>query len=193
MWLLAKLKEQDKYNVKYYNGVLLVVYDDLKALLSVYGISKEFTDAELEALIKQAKALAGVDFLADTVFEESDVGFKGKTYITERYPVNVDSLKILLENKEVIPDSITTNGVIRFKNVLTGKLLVKYSLIVTKAYEEQYIYPIVIALIRGIEGKNISSVKEGDITLNYNSSQSLQLDNLIERAKNQYNARVRMI
>jgi hypothetical protein len=83
-------------------------------------------------------------------------------------------------------------GVVYFPEKQCGRLLVQYTVGLGTEDMEKYILPITVHLIMEKEGKNISSISEGDISISYDTNNTLnaQVTTLIQELKNKYSGRV---
>lgn len=173
--------------------------EQLRALLEVYGIDDtQYTDAQLELMIQQAKNAVSADVANETTHEDYHRHFAGTVYMTDYYPVDVESLEITVDGEVVVPRRITHDGLVYFDNLMQGELVCTYSQAFDEGDVESTIIPLAMYMIRDKEGGNQSSIKEGDITVSFDtdspSSTNAQISHLVSSLRAKYNkARVRLI
>jgi len=173
------------------------MYDNLRELLKVHGVTKEYTDNQLDMFILEAKLLIDAPFINNNQYEEYIPDFNDDIYCTNEYPLITDSVELSVDNQVVTPEHITADGLIYLDHVYQGTLRCNY---VTGLNEDEIntdLLPVVACLIEEKEGMNIASVSEGDINISYNTSNgytSNTLDTLIQQIRDKYSgARVRLI
>lgn len=171
----------------------------LRTLIETNKITTTYTDEQLEAIIQEALLLVNAPYTTDTTYNDYIHEYDASTYITQYYPLK--SIKVLqcTLNEENINDYIvhaTRDGIIYFDRHLRGRLEVTYTVGLDDEDINNYILPIALYLVKDLEGKNINSIQEGDVTVQYNnlsSSTSAGIDALVANLRNRYGARVRLI
>jgi hypothetical protein len=166
---------------------------DLRELLQVYGIDdSQYTDTQLQLLLKQARTYIGdVTPTSHTDYVER---FNGKRYMTQYYPVGVDSVTILVDEESITPKYITEEGIIYFDNMVTGELRCTYTQQLSEEEISDAILPLTVYMIKDNIGGNMSSITEGDVSVSFDNnstvSTSNQINRLIESLRNKYKSRV---
>jgi hypothetical protein len=170
----------------------------LRELLQLYGIDDTtYSDEQLELIIRQARAYIGEEFVEPTTHEDYVEHFRGKTYMTSYYPVDVDSVTVICEEEVVIPNKITSSGLVYFTHHIQGRLTVSYTQELTSTDIRDTILPIAVYMIRDIRGENLSSITEGDVSVSYDNTNTMStsgmIQNLVTQLRNKYKARVRLL
>lgn len=172
--------------------------EELRKLLRLYKIDDtQFTDEDLELLISQAKTLIGKEFIEDANREDYVEHLSSKRYMTDYYPILVDSVQVFVDDEEVIPRRITENGILYFEKNVNGEFLCTYTQGFERSSIDEAIKSIVMYMIQEQDNQNISSISEGDVSVSYNTddlmSSSTKLNELIESIRNKFRARVRLL
>lgn len=193
----------------------------LKTLLKFDGVEFDFTDEELEILVKSK--LTELESLIGVKIRPSDktkiMGkFKGKLLELNYYPV-LNVVDVYVNDKCLPPCEYNVNynlGIIYFRKYISGNVRVNYTI----GFDEFDFEYTVLPLLKDMVGYNIrygkinmmyggingiaSSLKEGDVSVNF-SSNNLNgvgvygydggINNRIEDLKKKYgySARVRML
>lgn len=175
--------------------VNLTVYDNIKQMLINHGITKEYTQAELDNYILEAKVLVDTPFMNDNVMEDYIKEWAGDVYCTKEYPLRNNTIELTINNTVITPVHVTYDGIIYLDKTYHGDLKCRYTVGLNNDDINSYVVPIVVCLIENIEGSNIASVNEGDVSISYDNSTSTTrtLDNLVNNLRNKYGARVRLI
>lgn len=167
--------------------------ETLRNLLEAHGLPhtpEEISDNALESLILEAKLLVNEPYMFDNVTEDYEPDFDGETYMTEDYPIHPESVSLSIDDAAIAPERITKEGIIYLDNIYHGKLSCTYTVGLDGADVENYLLPIVVYMVKDKEGKNVSSIQEGDINISYDTTSNAQISMLIERLTNKYNGRV---
>lgn len=169
------------------------IYDDLRSLIALNNITKEYSDEELDLFISEAKLLINAEVMEDTVYTDFKPNFKGRTYVTNNYPLKTtENISITIDDKEITPTHINKNGIIYFDGEKRGELKCEYVVGLNEEAVEKYSIPIILYLIKETNGGNITSVGEGDVHINYSTITDENIVNLIDELKNRYSARIRL-
>lgn len=163
----------------------------IKDILQTHG-DKEYTTKEVENYITEAILLIDSPLTTDTTFEEYHRCYSGETYVTAHYPLKSIET-ITFNDEEITPDRVDEDGIIYFDKCRRGKFLVRYIVGITEEDTKKYLIPLVVALIENKEGKNISSITEGDVSVSYNNAtgvSALTVDSLLASLKEKYCSRV---
>lgn len=172
---------------------------DLRALLEVYGIDDtEYTDTQLEIILNQAKTYIGKEFVEGSTHEDYLRIYEGSVYMTNYYPIDVETVEIIVEGVEVTPRKITHEGIIYFEDVLHGELSCSYTQELSDEDIESTVLPLAMYLIRDQNGGGtMSSIHEGDLQISYDTTTSLstnaQIHHLVQSLRDKYKARVRLL
>lgn len=167
--------------------------ETLRNLLEAHGLphtTDEISDTTLESLILEAKLLVNEPYMFDNITEDYEPDFSGETYMTEDYPVHPETVSLCIDDEAVAPERVTKDGIIYLDHVHHGKLECTYTVGLDDADVENYLLPIVVYLVKDREGKNVSSIQEGDINISYDTTSNAQISMLIERLTNKYSGRV---
>ena len=179
----------------------------LKEYLKSYGLIISISDTELESLynleIKILEGESGVS-LSEKTHKITDIDnkkFNQVNYLLPDYPVKqLISIKIdnqSLGSEDYLLDS--GNGIIHWRRVLSGNVLeIIYTSILDESLMklcESIIYDRILYNL-GDKSDMISSIKEGDLSLTYNNtnSTSLRLKSNYDLLINQLNnGRIRLV
>jgi hypothetical protein len=166
--------------------------DQLRNMLLAHDITTDYSEDTLSSFIDEAKLLVGEDFVVSRPVEEFFPQFHDDSVLLSDYPVVVDSVEVTCDDVTVTPTHVTVEGVVYFPEKQCGRLLVQYTVGLGTEDMEKYILPITVHLIMEKEGKNISSISEGDISVSYDTNNTLnaQVTTLIQELKNKYSGRV---
>jgi len=170
----------------------------LRQFLQVYNIDDtEYTDEQLSLLISQAGTLIGDEYTQGATHEDYTRKWEGTTYMTDFYPIDVDSVCVVVDDEEVQPHKITEEGLIYFENHIQGEFVCTYTQAINTATLDKAIMGLVMYMIRDMNDRNLKSINEGDISITYNTDSDMsthsQISNLIQNIRNKYKARVRLI
>lgn len=168
--------------------------DDLRSMLIAHGIDPtSYDDGMLESLIFEAKLLVDEPFMFDEVNEDYEPDFCDDVYMTSNYPVVVDdNFSLTVEGHIVVPDRVSSEGLIYLDKKYHGKLQCTYTVGLSDTDIQQYLLPMVVNMIQEKEGLHLSSITEGDVSIGYDNSTGYgaRVGQLIEGLKNKYNGRV---
>lgn len=170
----------------------------LRQFLQVYNIDDtEYTDDQLQLMISQASSIIGDEFVSENNREDYVRNFEGTEYMTDFYPVLVDSVVVTVNTEEVTPHKITEEGIIYFTNHVQGEFSCSYVQAISSDEIEQTMFSVVMYMIREQNAGNIRSINEGDVSVTYDTDNTMsmgnQINNLIEQLRGKYKARVRLI
>lgn len=161
--------------------------DEIRAYLKLHNISGEYTDEELDSLINMMinhiQAETGRE-LTPTTHNDSELHFNTSRgeYNLKHYPV-VEIESIFIDNSPVLPFDYILNsesGIIKFLKPLPPVcecLYVEYTSCESDEWITRYIAPLLgdmlVYNLTADSLKNATSVKEGDVSVNYDSGNSL--------------------
>ena len=170
----------------------------LRQYLQLQGIDDTtYTDEQLSLMISQATAFIGDEYVTPQEKEDYVRHFEGMTYMTDFYPVNVESVVVTVDDEEVTPHKITEEGLVYFENQVQGELLCTYLQAVDESIVEQAVNGVIMYSIRDSTGGNMKSINEGDISITYDTdngmSTSSQISHLVDSLRQKFKARVRLI
>lgn len=174
------------------------IVDELRALLELYNIDdSQYTDEQLEMMISQARACIGTEYTEASDHEDYVRDFCGDYYLTEYYPIDIESVRVTIDDERVFPDKITSEGIIYFENEHRGKLSCTYVQDFSSDDIKDVILPVAMYMIRDKNGGNMRSINEGDISITYENDSQLSTSNmiasLVQKLQNKYKARVRLL
>jgi hypothetical protein len=123
---------------------------DLRELLQVYGIDdSQYTDTQLQLLLKQARTYIGdVTPTSHTDYVER---FNGKRYMTQFYPVGVESVTVTVEGESITPHYISEDGIIYFDKIVTGELRCTYTQQLNEEDISSAVIPLAMYMIKDAE------------------------------------------
>ena len=176
----------------------------VNARLTNEGVS-EISEEEYEELIQhkisELESIIGVD-LTPRFRKQYTHNFNGEVYQLNFYPVkSISSLKI---NDTVYVDYFLNedSGLIYLDTVVSGKVLVEYVSCIPLYEFEHYFAPLLddmviyeITNVGNIWDGVASSIREGDVSIGYDVSNSLgnRIWSRIAELKDKYSSKVRMI
>ena len=172
---------------------------NLKARFSVNGLpSEKWTDEELTALLTQSAAVIGTQYVQGELNTEYMYDYNGEVYTTICYPVRTDDITAHLDGEDITEhiEHATTEGIITFEGVYTGKLCISYNNQADTETIDDYICLVAIEMLKNSSsGGNIASIQEGDVTVSYdtNSTTRASLDTIANELRCMYGARVRLL
>ena len=167
--------------------------ETLRELLKAHGLpntQEEISDEELEAWILEAKLLINEPYMFTNITEDYDPEFGDEIYMTEDYPIIPDTVSLSIDDTAIAPERVTNDGIIYLEKPMHGKLSCTYTVGLCDADVENYLLPIVVYMVKDNEGRNVSSIQEGDLNVSYDATSNMQISNLIDRLVNKYNGRV---
>lgn len=179
----------------------------LKEYLKSYGVTSLISDSELESLynleLNKLEGECGVSLSEKThkIMDINNKKFMQVNYLLPDYPVKeLISIKIdnqILTGEDYFIDLV--NGIIHWRRVLSGNVLeIVYTSILDESLMKlckSIIYDRILYNL-GDKSDMISSVKEGDLSLTYNNtnSTSLRLKSNYDLLINQLNnGRIRLV
>lgn len=171
----------------------MAIVEDIQSLLTAHGVTTQYTTSQIEAFIHEAKLLCDLD--DDESYEDYKPSFNSDVYVTQQYPLQ-SVTSITLNGVEVTPEKVTNEGVIYFNSTKQGKLIVQYTVGMSTTDIQNLLVPLVVALIENKEGRNLSSVTEGDVSVSYNNSSgvsSVTIDSLVSEIRDKYTSRVMLL
>ena len=175
-------------------GGLMSIYDDLRSIMELNGIdTSKYTDSMLDALILQAKGLINAPYTTDSQHNDFVKKYDGTQYMTESYPLK-EVTKIRINHEPVTPLKVRSSGIIYFDKTLHGVLEVDYIVGLTEIDYKDYLLPICAHLANDVEGNNMASISEGDVSVSYDTgSSNAMIDSLVSNLRSKYGARVRFL
>lgn len=184
----------------------LINISDLKQQLLLENISHEFTDDKLELLLDNTiTELIGYTGLPILPVSHKTIVRKFHSNILEldHYPINeIQSLKIgstkLSDDDYVLDDTL---GILYFNSVLKGLLSCQYTCQLSDDVIDNLINPLVFDMVKYRLTSNfsttgvMSSIKEGDVSVNYDTSSSLGnlILSRINNLKATYSIRIKVL
>ncbi len=172
--------------------IFMSMVEDLRSMLIAHGIdATSYTDGMLESFILEAKVLVDEPFMFDEITEDYDPMFHDDVYITSNYPL-VEVMKLTINDKIVIPEYTSPDGILFLDKPYHGKLKCKYKVGLTNDDVQSYLLPIVVGMVQEKEGMNVASISEGDVSIGYDTANGYgsQVSQLVQTLKNKYNGRV---
>ena len=184
----------------------LITLENLKQQLTLAGIPIDYTDEQLQLLLTNTiNELTGSTNLPLQATNHKTIinNFNDKIVELDHYPVKeISSLKIggseLSTDDYVLDNSL---GILYFDSVLNGLLTCSYVSQVDDDVVDNKVNPLIVDIIRYRISSNFSvdgvtsSVKEGDVSVNYDTSSSLGnlILSRINDLKNSYSIRIKMV
>ncbi len=188
---------------------MLIEVSKLRTLLKFEGISlDDFTDDELTVLIEskvnELTGLLGLD--VNPVHRKQHITrFNGEIIRLDFYPV-YDFNNITVDNKCLSPEKYRVDyslGLIYLDEIITGDVDVKYISGLDDDFLNNTITPLIKDMVTytvtynqwGMGGP-VSSIKEGDVSVNYDTNNGLgnRINNTIADIKSRYaSARIRWL
>ena len=185
----------------------LITVEDLKTQLTLEGVSyDDFDDSQLELLLNNIKnEIAGYTNAPITPTDHKMIirGFDDDMVELDYYPVTcISNCKVgstTLQEKDYFLDE--TLGILYFNAALTGLLIVEYTCCVSDKVLTEVVNPLMFDMIKYRLGTGfspngvLSSVKEGDVSVNYDTGSSLGALILgrINDLKHTYSIRVKVL
>lgn len=184
----------------------LITVSSLKEQLDLEGINHDFTDSKLQLLLDNiVRELIGYTGAPINPVSHRKIvpDFRGNMIELDFYPVSsISSLRIgsknLSANDYVLDDSL---GILYFNSEMSGLLSCSYVVQVSVDTIENIINPLVFDMIKYRLTNNfsttgvMSSVKEGDVQVNYDTSTSLGnlIQSRINNLKSTYSIRIKVL
>ena len=184
----------------------LINVSKLKEQLDLEGISYDFTDNQLELLltniVNELMGLSNVPIQA-TNHKTIVRDFVGDLLELDYYPISeITSLRIgsktLTTDDYVLDDNL---GIVYFNSNVSGMLVVEYCCQIPDDAITNIVNPLIFDMIKYRLTTNftdtgvMSSVKEGDVQVNYDTSSSLGnlIQGRIKDLKNSYSIRIKVL
>lgn len=184
----------------------LITVNSLKKQLSVQNISFDLSDEDLGLLLSNTVLeLMGYTNAPINPLTHKKIirDFKGDMLELDYYPIStINSLKVgsseLTTEDYIIDDML---GILYFNSVLSGLLSVEYSCQIPDEIIDNTVNPLLFDIIKYKLTTNfssdgvLSSVKEGDVQVNYDISSSLGnlIQSRINNLKNSYSVRIKVL
>ena len=181
--------------------------EDLKDLLDLEGVSYEdISDEDLELLLQtKINELSGLTNLPLESTNHKDIvrGFDGDIYEVDHYPLGEVSSFTIGSTTLSADDYVCDNerGILYLNTLCSGMLVIEYSSKLSDDFVTKNINPLLFDMVKyglttGFSKDGVmSSMKEGDVQVNYDTSSSL--GNLIyariNNLKGAYSPRIRML
>lgn len=177
----------------------MTLISDLRSTLQLYGIDDtQYTDAQLQIFIDNAKSVIGEDYVNSTEHEDYVEKISCRKYMTNYYPVVVDSVVVIVDGEQVTAKKITTDGIIYFDEQVNGEFTCTYLQGIDTTLVDEAIVNISLYMIQEQSGNGaISSINEGDISVSYDTNSiatsSNRISQMLNDIRGKYKARVRLI
>jgi hypothetical protein len=181
----------------------LITIPDLRLLLRLNGISTDtYTDTEMESLLEYYTSMLNslLCFEYETCEHTEYQDLTGDKFtLLDYYPIQYVT-SVSVDDKEysgLVKRLDKHNGVIYFTGTVTGELTVTYATGWTENKIKQYIRPLLVDLMitglkYGNEGR-ISSLHEGDVSVTYDMSSLLDVNNRITDLNKRFSVRARLL
>ena len=184
----------------------MIDINNLKVILKANGVSLDLSDDELlvfvDYKVHELEGLLGFN-VEETERNESHFIRKGNNLLLNFYPI-VEVSEVKVNNKVLDEDSYIVDsniGVIYFNSniCLKGFVEVSYSsglpYFIVKSIITPLVTDMIIYSITNNSDGDISSIKEGDVSINYDNSTTLgnRINARITDLINRYSARLRML
>lgn len=179
---------------------------ELKAFLELENIPYDLSDAKLKLLLKnKISEFSSYTNLEICPVSHKDIvrGYSGSVYEVDFYPVTeVVSLQVgstTLTSDDIVIDN--ERGILYFDTPLSGMLVIEYTSCVTDMVFIKKVKPLLFDMVKyvftsksSVNG-NVSSVKEGDVQVNYDTSSSLGglIEARMNNLKSEYSCKIRML
>lgn len=171
--------------------------DDIKKQL---GLSQDDFSSLLELVKSQITQKIGVA-LEPTSFTQIEKNFSGNILIVDNFPINeIQNLqisKVHLTSNDYIIDY--NSGIIYLNETYNGFLKIDYTACISTNDYSMYILPLIYDMMEyqldtGWD-KNASSISEGEVTINYDTSlgKGAKINNTLNDLEERYSAFCRMI
>lgn len=168
------------------------------------SLSTDYSEKELkelkESIKKRISSHIGVP-VTPTSFKQIDANFHGKELIIDNYPVK--SINLITINHHIIKkeDYVldADAGIIYFKHKNHGFLIVEYICCISDEQMMMYIDPLVDEILEyDLDTgwtKNASSIKEGDVQINLDTSigKGALIQNKLDDLKSMFSMYMRMM
>lgn len=155
--------------------------EDIKELLKAHDINEDIEDDTIQTLINEAVSLVNIEGINEVNHEDYTKEFNSDVYLTSYFPIITQTVLCAVDGKLVTPAKILKNGIIHFDKTYYGELEVSYTTGIPSSEYEDSINLIVLFMLQEQMNnpQGLSSIKEGDVTLSYNTSKnSIYLNNI---------------
>ena len=184
----------------------LIDVNSLKQQLNLEGITYDYSDEDLELLLTNiVKEIIGYTNAPINPVTHKRIirDFQSDMLELDYYPVSeISSLQVgskTLSSDDYILDD--TLGILYFHSVLSGILSCQYSCQLSESAIDNIINPLVFDMVKYRLTTNfsttgvMSSVKEGDVSVNYDTSSSLGnlIQSRINNLKATYSIRIKVL
>ena len=181
--------------------------EDFKSLMDLEGISlDDYSDDDLELLLQtkldELTAYTGLE-INPTTHKEIKRDFSDDMYEVDFYPVSEIS-SFTIGSKTLTSDDYTLDeekGILYFHSIMRGMLVLEYNSCLPETIFSSKVKPLLFDMgkymltTQSTSDGVVSSVKEGDVSVNYDTSSSL--GNLIlsrmNNLKSMYSVRIKVI
>ncbi len=184
----------------------LITVEELKKQLTLQNVTFDLSDEDLGLLLTNVtNELIGNTNVPITPTNHKSIirDFKGDLLELDYYPIrSITSLKIgskTLTNDDYILDDAL--GIVYFKSNLSGMLVVEYCCQISDDDISNIVNPLLFDIIQYRLSTNfttdgvVSSVKEGDVSVNYDTNSSLGslIQGRIKDLKSRYSIRIKVL
>ena len=184
----------------------LITVEELKTQLEVQNVTFDLSDEELGLLLTNVtnELIGNTNVPITPVSHKSIIrDFKGDLLELDYYPIqSITSLKIgskTLTNDDYILDDAL--GIVYFHSHLSGLLVLEYCCQISDDVISNIVNPLLFDIIRYRLTSNftttgvVSSVKEGDVSVNYDTNSSLGslIQGRINDLKSRYSIRIKVL
>lgn len=176
---------------------------DIQQILKKDGFELSDEDFQLFLEIVKSQINQGLDVPIEPVsFTQVENGFNDDKLLVDMFPIDeIHSLKIedsiLIEDKDYNIDY--DDGILYFNRTYNGFLRLEYSAGLTTQEYSTHIVPLIINMLEyNLDNnwdKNASSIKEGDITISYDTSigKGALIQKTLNDLNNRYSTYIRML
>lgn len=182
----------------------ILTLSELKEKLDLQNVDYDLNDAKLDLLLRetitQLMGYTNLPILPQS-HKQIDPHFKGKTLDLDYYPIkdirSIDIGSKTLESDDYILDD--DNGILYLNSIMSGTLVVDYIVQIpeTMFYSvNNLLFDLIkLNLKNNFEDTAFSSVKEGDVSINYDTNNSLPslIQQRIAELKNMNLCKIRML
>lgn len=182
----------------------ILTLSELKTKLELESVDYDLTDAKLDLLLRQTiTQLIGYTNLPilPQSHKQIDPHFEGKILDLDYYPIHdirsIDIGSKSLERAEYILDD--DNGILYLNSNMSGTLVVDYIVQIPEMMffsVNNLLFDLIkLNLKNNFEDTAFSSVKEGDVSINYDTNNSLPslIQQRIAELKNMNSCKIRML
>lgn len=174
---------------------------ELKTLLSIEGITTSLSDEDYTVLLKHKLnyilSIVGLNSTEPSTYTDTLLDYDGNRHVLlHHYPV-IELQSVLIDGKTINTDEYNlnkNNGVIKFTSRRQdGILTIQYTAGLTTSQISTILEPLLLDWVMyDVNPENtgvISSIKEGDVSVNYDTTNSelIQLTNRLNDFKKEIN------